>query len=221
MYYTSHSPQSAYIVQQLLIDSLNELVVVFDQSNRRPSNQSQLELVDSGSGREIVRINVRRGAEEIGGQLRSDERAASFGLPVPNKRLSVIHSTHSDDHSIAKQIVIRTELRIRVRVEQRGPIMRREHAEQNVQHLPIPRRRDFFALIRHNQQAFELLRHTHTEKGVRQGTALGGGRWKPDRKCLRETGRRSTQNEDEPPTDPAAWRGIACEEWSAEPVCMH
>ena len=192
MYYTSHSPQSAYIVQQLLIDSLNELVVVFDQSNRRPSNQSQLELVDSGSGWEIVRINVRRGAEEIGGQLRSDERAASFGLPVPNKRLSVIHSTHSDDHSIAKQIVIRTELRIRVRVEQRGPIMRREHAEQNVQ-----------------------------QKGVRQGTALGGGRWKPDRKCLRETGRRSTQNEDEPPTDPAAWRGIACEEWSAEPVCMH
>lgn len=168
MYYTSHSPQSAYIVQQLLIDSLNELVVVFDQSNRRPSNQSQLELVDSGSGREIVRINVRRGAEEIGGQLRSDERAASFGLPVPNKRLSVIHSTHSDDHSIAKQIVIRTELRIRVRVEQRGPIMRREHAEQNVQHLPIPRRRDFFALIRHNQQAFELSRHTHRKEYGRE-----------------------------------------------------
>lgn len=164
MYYTSHSLQSAYIVQQLLIDSLNELVVVFDQSNRRPSNQSQLELVDSGSGREIVRVNVRRGAEEIGGQLRSDKRAASFGLPVPNKRLSVIHSTHSDDDSIANQIVIRTELRIRVRVEQRGPIMRREHAKQNVQHLPIPRRRDFFALIRHNQQAFELTRHTRRKE---------------------------------------------------------
>lgn len=133
--------------------------MVLDQPNRRSPNQSQLKLADSRSGREIVRINVRRGAEEIGGQFRSDERAASFGFPVPNKRLSMIHSTHSDDDSIAEQVVIRTELRIGVRMQQRGSIMRRKHAEQNVQHLPIPRRRHFFALIRHNQQALELKTH--------------------------------------------------------------
>ena len=194
--------------------------MVFDQSHRRSPNQSQLQLVGSRRRREIVRIHIRRGAEEVRRQLRPDERTAPLGLPVPNERLFLIARTQSHDHSVANHVVVRSKLRVAVRMEQRGPILRRKHAKQDVQHLPIPRGGDLFALIRHYQQALKLERLTPSE-GIRRGTAPGGGRCTRDRKCLRETGTRSTQSEDEPPTDPAAWRGTACAEWFAAPACTH